>query len=584
MTMQKLLPAGTVVENAGGVTLRYTARQAAEVRLLRQDGSRIAAWTLPAAAQPRTLLVPAVAEAGAQVAFAADEGVALLEWRFHPAGEVVVGENPLTAMDFPDVDMIRVGDTYYMISTTMYFMPGGVILRSYDLIHWEYCTRIFDVLEDTPRQRLEEGNAYGAGMWAATLRYHKGTFYVIFVANDTKKTYLYRAENIEGPWRRSIIEGFYHDCSLLFDDDDRAYLVYGQRHIHLLELNGELTGPREGGLSRIIADSGESRYLGYEGSHLYKIGGKYYLFAIHSRKDRWRRVETCLVSDSLEGEFRGGVVMDDDMGRTDAGVAQGGIIDTPDGRWYAILFQDVGAVGRIPMLMPMTWENDMPVLGLDGKIPQQICNLTTRPGYVYKPLWASDDFASDVLKEVWEWNHIPDLSLVKLGGGQLRIRTGKTTPVLTQAQNMLTQRTLYPACSGEITLDASALQDGDRAGLCAMQLCWAWLGLEKQQGAYRLVLRSRQSGDGEEGVERFSRPWTGGTVRLKAEMRFSAREDLVQFFCHTPEGWQPVGEPHEMFFRLEHFTGNRFGLFVQSTEKPGGEVKFMDFVMQPLEH
>lgn len=581
MATNQLLPAGVPGENMGGVTLCYTAEHTVTLRLCREDGTELAAWSLPAASEPRTLLVPAKVEADCKTAFIPENGLRLLEWRFHPEREMVVGQNPLTAMDFPDVDMIRVGDTYYMISTTMYFMPGGVILRSYDLIHWEYCTRIYDILEDTPAQRLEGSNAYGAGMWAATLRWHKGTFYVIFVANDTKKTYLYRAENIEGPWRRSYIEGFYHDCSLLFDDDDRAYLVYGQRHIHLLELNDELTGPREGGLRRIIADSGESRYLGYEGSHLYKIGGKYYLFAIHSRKDRWRRVESCLVSDSLEGEFRGGVVMDDDMGRTDAGVAQGGIIDTPDGRWYAILFQDVGAVGRIPMLMPMTWENDMPVLGLDGKIPKEICNLTTRPGHVYKPLWASDDFAADTLSEVWEWNHIPDLSLVTLGGGQLRIRTGKTTPVLTQVKNMLTQRTLYPGCSGEITLDGSGLHSGDRAGLCALQYCWAWIGLEKRADGYRIAMHSRRPGDGEEGVERISLPWQESSVQLKAEMDFSC--DLVRFFYRTAEGWQQLGEAHEMFFKLEHFTGNRFGLFVQSTQQAGGEAVFGSFVMQPLE-
>jgi beta-xylosidase len=198
---------------------------------------------------------------------------------------------------------------------------------------------------------------------------------------------------------------------------------------------------------------------------------------------------------------------------------------------------------------------------------------------VYKPLWASDDFASDTLKEVWEWNHIPELPLVKTGGGQLRIRTGKTTPVLTQVQNMLTQRTLYPACTGEVTLDASGLQDGDMAGLCALQLYWAWIGLARQDGAYRLVLRSRCEGDGEEGVVRESLPWESSTVRLRAEMRFSPEQDLVRFFYRTADGWQPLGEAHQMFFKLEHFTGNRFGLFVQSTILPGGEAAFADFAM-----
>ena len=122
--------------------------------------------------------------------------------------------NPITKSDFPDPDVIRVGDTYYMASTTMYFMPGCEILRSYDLINWEHLTYVYDKLDSTPGQTLEgEQNVYGQGMWATTLRYHKGRFYICFVANDTGKTYLYTADSITGPWKKSNIEGFYHDCS-----------------------------------------------------------------------------------------------------------------------------------------------------------------------------------------------------------------------------------------------------------------------------------------------------------------------------------------------------------------------------------
>lgn len=573
-------------EKMGGVTLIFTSAVTAKVILRLDDpqGIPFSVWTLPKANQPRTLLVPLTEAATGEheLYWEAEEGCQLLATEFHPADAMVISQNPLTSMDFPDPDIIRVGDTYYMISTTMYFMPGGVILRSYDLIHWEYCTRIYDVLDDTPRQRLEEGNAYGAGMWAATLRYHKGTFYVIFVANDTRRTYLYRSEHIEGPWHRGLIEGFYHDCSLLFDDDDRVYLVYGNAQIHLIELNAELTAPKEGGLNRMIADIGETRFLGYEGAHLYKLNGKYYLFLIHSRKDRWRRVETCLMSDSLTGEFTGDIVMDDDMGRTDFGVAQGGIVDTPDGRWFAILFQDVGAVGRIPVLMPMAWENDRPVLGLDGCIPQTICNLSTRPGYVYKPLWCSDDFISNQLAEPWEWNHIPQLNLVQLGEGALRIRTGKVTDCLTQVQNILTQRSLLPACAAEVTLDGSALQAGDVAGLCVLQSCWGYIGLEKQTDGYQIVVQTRNSDDDQSGVRRMALPWDSTTLRLRAEMRFSPQRDEAMFFYLTDAGWQPLGQAHQLFFRLDHFTGNRFGLFVQSRVAAGGEAVFSKYEMSVL--
>ena len=166
---------------------------------------------------------------------------------------MIKGTNPILGMDFPDPDVIRVGDTFYMVSTTMHFFPGCEILRSYDLINWEHLTYVYDRLDSTDAQKLKgDKHIFGKGMWAASLRYHEGTYYMVFVANDTGKTYLYRAENIEGPWRKSLIEGFYHDSSLLFDEG-RIFIVYGNTDVYLTELNSELTGPLEGGLHRLHA-------------------------------------------------------------------------------------------------------------------------------------------------------------------------------------------------------------------------------------------------------------------------------------------------------------------------------------------
>lgn len=109
------------------------------------------------------------------------------------------GINPLLKLDYPDPDVIRVGDTYYMITTMVHFMPGGEILRSYDLVNWEHAAFVYDRLDSTPEQRMEGGNIYGKGMWAASLRYHNNLFYVCFSANDTGKTYLYTSEQIAGP-------------------------------------------------------------------------------------------------------------------------------------------------------------------------------------------------------------------------------------------------------------------------------------------------------------------------------------------------------------------------------------------------
>ena len=316
--------------------------------------------------------------------------------------------NPITRLDYPDPDVIRVEDTYYMVSTTMHFMPGCEILQSFDLVHWEHATYVYETLDHTDAQQLKSGqNIYGQGMWAASLRYHEGRFYICFVANDTRKTYLYTSEKIDGPWKKQLIEGFYHDGSLLFDEDGRNYIVYGNDEIWITELNEDLTAPKKDGLHRLLVSDHKNPKLGYEGSLIQKINGYYYIFLIHSLRDRWMRTEACFYSDSLEGEFTGGDVLCDDRGYCGQGVAQGGIVDTPDGKWYAMLFQDSGAVGRIPILLPVTWKDHFPVFGQNGHVPEEIEVHSTRQGYIYQPFVGSDDFCNGLLPR-WQFNHNPD--------------------------------------------------------------------------------------------------------------------------------------------------------------------------------
>lgn len=517
--------------------------------------------------------------------------------------------NPITGLDYPDPDVIRVGDVYYLASTTMHFMPGCEILRSYDLLNWEHLTYVYDKLDSTPAQQLEGGeNVYGKGMWATTIRYHKGRFYICFVANDTGKTYLYTSDSITGPWAKSNIEGFFHDCSLLFDEDDRVYIVYGNRKIYLTELNEDLTAPKEGGFHRMIIKDSEKTSLGYEGAHLYKINGKYYVFLIHSLIGEWRRTEACFVADSLDGEFRGCDVVNDDIGYCYQGVAQGGIVDTPDGKWYGILFQDRGAVGRIPVLVPVKWENNFPVFGENGKIPENFPIISTRPEYEYTPLIASDDFIVPDklseeekarlygcfgLKSVWQFNHEPDLSLVKHDrkAGRLEIQTAKTCQSITQAKNVLTQRMLYPGCTGEVTVDVSGLRDGDYAGLCAFQGCYGFVGVTKREGQTYLVMVSKEADnsdmnsfamDNTQGKEWEIIPVANDKFRLKIAVNFTNMKDEAEFFYFDKEEnkYQKIGITHKLYFKLDHFTGCRFGLFVYSTKETGGIAGFENFVYQ----
>ncbi|MBR3332660.1 MAG: family 43 glycosylhydrolase [Clostridia bacterium] len=482
-------------------------------------------------------------------------------------------------MDYPDPDVIRVGDTYYMVSTTMHFFPGAGILRSHDLIHWEICSYLYDSLEHTPGEILEgEQTVYGHGMWAASLRYHAGRFYVAFIAHEWPKTFLFTAENIEGPWTKQYIEGIYHDCSLLFDDDGRVYIVFGNRDIHLTELKEDLSGPKEGGLDRIIVRDAPGEFLGYEGSHLYKINGKYVLFLIHSRQREWYRTEACFVADSLDGVWAGGEVYYGDLDGLHSGPAQGGVVDTPDGRWFAVVFQDRGAVGRVPVLIPVTWNRfGYPVFGEAAK---EISNACTRPGWTAQPLYAGDDFTAPALKNVWQFNHEPRKGCWETGNGAYVIRTDKISGTLEFARNTLTQRTLLPGSTAEVTVNAEDLRSGDVAGLCLLIGSYGLIGIKRSADGYALVMKARKPREKEE--REYARiPWNKKEARLRAKVRFTGLEGKGYFEFLDGSEWKPLGPEHTMTFALDHFTGARFGLFLYATEETGGSASFSRFTYRP---
>ncbi|WP_180270824.1 family 43 glycosylhydrolase [Sporanaerobium hydrogeniformans] len=279
--------------------------------------------------------------------------------------------NPLMWSDVPDVSVIRVGDVYYMSSTTMHMNPGVPIMKSYDLVNWEIVNYVYDVLDtQTDALALRNGeNAYGKGSWASSLKYHDGKFYIAFACYNTGKTYIYQTDDIEnGPWERSELTGVYHDMSLQFDEDGRVYMIYGGGDIKIVELTEDASAIKSGTEKVIITDA--SKVTGIsgglaEGAQIFKVDGKYYLFLITWPTGSERTV-LCYRADNINGPYEGKVVL------KDKGIAQGGIFDTPDGKWYSMLFGDRGAVGRIPYLVPVEWQDGWPVFGIDGKVPDML--------------------------------------------------------------------------------------------------------------------------------------------------------------------------------------------------------------------
>lgn len=258
--------------------------------------------------------------------------------------------NPTVYADVPDLSMIRVGKTYYMSSTTMHMSPGVPIMKSTDLVNWHLVSYAYDTLAGNDAMRLNHGQStYGRGSWASSLRYHRGTYYVSTFAQTTGKTHVYSTKNIEkDPWKAVAFRPSLHDHSLFFDDDGRVYMVYGSGKIQLAELAADVAGLKPGTAPQVLienasAPTGAKEGLPAEGSQLFKINGKYYLFNI-----AWPRggMRTVIVhrADKITGPYEGRVALQD------LGVAQGGLIDTPAGQWYSYLFRDfVAAVLKIAL-------------------------------------------------------------------------------------------------------------------------------------------------------------------------------------------------------------------------------------------
>ena len=487
--------------------------------------------------------------------------------------------NPLTGTDIPDNDVIRVGEDYYMVSTTMYFCPGAPIMKSKDLVHWEIVSYIYDYLADDDIYNLRDGrrHAYGSGQWATTLRYVDGVFYALFIANDQHKTFVFRTDDIESSnWQCNIIDRPMHDASLLFEDG-RVFCVWGGGDIRITELEPDLSAIKEGGVDQILLRAPrEGINLRAEGSHFYHIGDYYYLLEIDWPRNGVR-TETCWRSKELLGEYESKVVLQGKFDGRNDGVAQGAIVETQFGDWYAIMFQDHGAVGRVPTLQPVTWIDGWPVMGDNGVPVKEFEVNLTESGE--NRVWASDEFDYSDNKDidlVWQWNHKP------LDGcwsfterpGWLRLTTGQIATDIFDARNTLTQRTVAPGCSGETLLDASDMKPGDHAGLCAFQSHFCSLEVDvADDGSKSLVALSREG-------EIMRIPMQGETVRMKILYDFSD-DTATMAYSFDGESWNDVDYTLKMRYTLDLFTGYRSALYNYATKELGGAADF-DYFHQDL--
>lgn len=477
--------------------------------------------------------------------------------------------------------MIRVDDTYYYTASTMHYSPGAPILRSKDLVNWEYVGHAVPVLDYDPKYSLTGGRAYVNGIWASSLGYRKSnhTFYWIGCMHDLGGGYVYTATTPEGPWTKHESQGCYYDVGLLIDDDDTMYTASGNTVISVAQLSAD-------GFSQVKSQqvfTTPSNLGPLEGSRFYEINGSYYILTTQYANGEY-------VLRSTSGPF-GPYELRPFAVQIAASVPgaghphQGGIVQTQNGDWYYTAFIDAYPGGRVPVFAPVTWSTDgWPSVVLDDgqwgasyPFPNVPC------GAGVKPLTGVDTFTGPALGPEWEWNHNPDDTKWS-AGGKLTLRTATVTNDLYAARNTLTHRILGPSSTATIVMDTSNMRDGDRAGLALLRDSSAWVGVKRDGGAYRVTMVNGLTMDQNwnttgTGSEVAAASVSGGKIWLRVAADIHPGANRQAYFYYGTDGSQftELGGGFTLNDAWQFFLGYRFAIFDYATQALGGSVDVASF-------
>ena len=495
--------------------------------------------------------------------------------------------NPIVNGDFPDCDIIRVDDTYYLLSTTMYHLPGATLLKSKDLVNWEYCANPLKQIVDNDDYNLKNGkNHYSQGMWAGSLNYYNGKFYIYFPCSTwshDSQSVLLTATNPEGVWTDTRLSEAYHDPGWLFDNgsngDGSLYVACGIGDIWVNKLDPKTFKKISG---KCVISVGN----GCEGSRMYHIGDYYYIYATYGGTER---SQTIFRSKNPMGPY------EEHEGRVfeNQNIHQGGMVQTQTGEWWTILFKDIywygGAIGRIPCLEPVTWVDGWPVIGNNGVDVSINAKGYKKPdvGMVYPQTYlpTNDAFAGSVLGKQWQWNHNPDDKAWKLDNGWLHLATTGVTTDLMQARNSLTQRILgyssngvaeakYADSYGTIKMAIGGMKDGDVAGLAVFQDPYAFIAIKQEEGVRKLFSRRceyEEWGNVKPAEEIVGDVIDADTIYLRAVCNFGTSKATF-YYSFDNKKWTKWGLDLTMRYTLKIFVGQRFYLFNYATQSNGGFV------------
>ncbi|QDP96741.1 glycosyl hydrolase 43 family protein [Microlunatus elymi] len=514
--------------------------------------------------------------------------------------------NPVLDADWPDPDVIRVDDAYYLVASSFNRVPGLPILRSTNLVDWEIVSHALPELPPAEQYALPR---HGCGVWAPSIRHHDGRFVVVYPDPDYG-LFVVSSESAEGLWTAPYClvpgQGLIDPCPL-FDDDGRAYLVFGwarsragiANRLSVIEVEPDLSAVI-GAPQTVIDGDDLPGFRTLEGPKFYRRGGWYWIFAPAGGVETgWQSV---FRSRSVWGPYEERRVLE--QGSTPVnGPHQGGWVTAADGSDWFLHFQDRGCFGRVVHLQPMTWRADgWPVFGAAGEpvpggvgpggdVPGPERDASDRDGRVGPSAGEpcrDDDFAAASkgadtfapggdpiagLNRWWHWAANPEPGWHQVGEGALRLQARvRVIDDLRQSPQLLAQQ--LPGQPATITTSVAleGAGDGLRAGLVVLGATYQWVGLARRDGRLLVVVgrsdRAGQEYEAEVIDPADPKPSEGelNEVGLNEvglnEVGLGAHVDpagIVRFSCRLGEDWLPIGPDYQA--EPGRWIGAEVGLF-----------------------
>lgn len=406
-------------------------------------------------------------------------------------------KNPVINADYSDPDVCVVGEDYYLTASSFQCSPGLPILHSKDLVNWEIIGYALDELYEGDDELVDHFSnpRHGEGVWAPSIRYHQGEFY-IYWGDPDNGVYMVKTKDPAGKWEKPVCviagKGMI-DTTPLWDDDGRCYLVNGWANsrarfasvLTVRELNAE--GTKAIGKPVIVFDGNGTENRTCEGPKFYKRDGWYWIMCPAGGVPTG--FQLAMRSKSPYGPYEHKIVLA--QGKTSVnGPHQGGWVHTAFGEDWFLHFQDKEAYGRVVHLQPVDWSSGWPVMGKKGEPVMTYRKPKSNSNTIVNPV-ESDEFNSTVLGMQWQWQANYDQKFgMPTAFGTMRIYTHKMDDGavnLWNVPNMLLQKTPADNFTATAKIRMTSKDQNQLGGIIMMGLNYSALVVKRVGDSFQLV-------------------------------------------------------------------------------------------------